>query len=135
MFSCNTIVETKNVEVLENVFPLKVESVSDKPSLNKEDVNSYDDLRRSKRQRKETSLEVIFIHILLKMNLKLFMKQFLPLMQNFGNKLLKLKWIPFLKMIHGFWLTYLKEQNQLVANEFLRKIIFLMVLLKNTKLD
>ena len=55
VLSCNTIVETKNVEFLENVFPLKVASVSDKPFLNKEDVNSYDDLRRSKRQRKETS--------------------------------------------------------------------------------
>ena len=55
VLSCNTIVETKNVEFLENVFPLKVESVSDNPCLNKEDVNSYDDLRRSKRQRKEAS--------------------------------------------------------------------------------
>jgi hypothetical protein len=54
VLSCNTIVETKNVEFLESVFPLKVESVNDNPSLNKEDVNTYDDLR-SKRQRKETS--------------------------------------------------------------------------------
>jgi len=55
VLSCNTTIETKNVKFLENVFPLKLESVSDKPYLNKEDVNSYDNLRRSRRQRKETS--------------------------------------------------------------------------------
>lgn len=55
MFSSNTIVEIKNMEFLKNVFPLKVESVVDQPSLDFANEKSWNDLRRSKRQTKETS--------------------------------------------------------------------------------
>jgi hypothetical protein len=55
VLSCNIIIETKNAEFLENIFPLKDESVVQQPSLEISSENSYNDLRRSKRQRKETS--------------------------------------------------------------------------------
>jgi len=50
----NIIVETKNVEFFEHIFPLKVSDTSEQP------IDTYSDamsegLRRSKRQRKETS--------------------------------------------------------------------------------
>jgi hypothetical protein len=55
VLSCNIIIETKNAEFLENIFPLKDESVVQQPSLEISSENSCNDLRRSKRQRKETS--------------------------------------------------------------------------------
>jgi len=50
----NTIVETKNVEFFEHIFPLKVSSTSKQPIDIASDT-MCEDLRRSKRQRKETS--------------------------------------------------------------------------------
>ena len=50
----NTIVKTKNVEFFENVFLLKVSSTSEQPIDIVSDT-MCEDLRRSKRQRKETS--------------------------------------------------------------------------------
>jgi len=54
MIEHNTILETKNVEFFEHIFPLKVNDTFEQP------INTYSDamsegLRRSKRQRKETS--------------------------------------------------------------------------------
>jgi len=50
----NTIVETKNVEFFEHIFPLKVNDIVEQPIDNNSDA-IYEGLRRSKRQRKETS--------------------------------------------------------------------------------
>jgi len=50
----NTIVETINVEFFEHIFPLKVTSTSEQP-LDIASDTMCEDLRRSKRQRKETS--------------------------------------------------------------------------------
>ena len=50
----NTIVETKNVQFFEHIFPLKVTSTSEQPIDIASDTMCKD-LRRSKRQRKETS--------------------------------------------------------------------------------
>jgi len=50
----NTIVETKNVEFFEHIFPLKSIGTSEQPIDSVSDSLS-EDVRRSKRQRKETS--------------------------------------------------------------------------------
>ena len=50
----NTIVETKNVEFFEHIFPLKV-SETPKQSIDNNSDAMCEVLRRSKRQRKETS--------------------------------------------------------------------------------
>ena len=57
----NTIVETKDAEFFENVYPLKVEYIPKRIENNvssfeqNSNEDSFEDLRRSKRQRKETS--------------------------------------------------------------------------------
>ena len=66
----NFIIETKNVEFFELIFPLKLESIPNTPTQNIPDIptenipkvltqnindNTSEGLRRSKRQRKETS--------------------------------------------------------------------------------
>ena len=59
VLDCNTIVETKNAEFFEHVFPLKIGNTSETPIDNvcENPTNSIDDLhedlRRSKRQRKK----------------------------------------------------------------------------------
>ena len=50
----NIIIETKNVEFFEHIFSLKSSCTSEQPINNTSDALS-EDLRRSKRQRKETS--------------------------------------------------------------------------------
>jgi len=50
----NTIVETKNVEFFEHSFPLKSSGTSEQPIGSVSDTMS-ENVRRSKRQRKETS--------------------------------------------------------------------------------
>jgi len=50
----NTIVETKNVEFFEHIFPLKVTSTSEQ-HIDIASDTMCENLRRSKRQRKETS--------------------------------------------------------------------------------
>ena len=50
----NIIVETKNVEFFEHIFPLKVTGTSEQP-INIASDTMCEDLKRSKRQRKETS--------------------------------------------------------------------------------
>nr|KYP36589.1 Retrovirus-related Pol polyprotein from transposon TNT 1-94 [Cajanus cajan] len=58
VIDCNTIVETKNAEFFENIFPLKssINTSSTQPSpLETSSEHMFEDLRRSKRQRKETS--------------------------------------------------------------------------------
>ena len=50
----NTIVETKNVEFFEHIFPLKSSCTSEQPIDSVSDAMS-EDIRRSKRRRKETS--------------------------------------------------------------------------------
>ena len=50
----NTIVETKNAEFFEHIFPLKSSGTSEQPIDSASDTLS-EDVRRSKRQRKETS--------------------------------------------------------------------------------
>jgi len=50
----NTIVETKNVELFEHIFPLKSGGTSEQPIYNASDATS-EDVRKSKRQRKKTS--------------------------------------------------------------------------------
>jgi len=50
----NTIVDTKNVEFFEHIFPLKSSGTSEQPIDSASDALS-EDVRRSKRQRKETS--------------------------------------------------------------------------------
>jgi len=50
----NTIVETKNVEFFEHIFPLKV-SETPEQSIDNNNYAMCEVLRRSKRQRKETS--------------------------------------------------------------------------------
>ncbi|OMO54671.1 Integrase, catalytic core [Corchorus capsularis] len=52
---CNTIVETKNAEFFEQIFPLRTDTISHAP-FHRDDLTVVnDDLRRSKRQRKESS--------------------------------------------------------------------------------
>jgi len=58
----NTIVETKNVEFFEHIFPLKVSETLERPIYTNNDA-MCEDLRRSKRQRKKTFLEMTFILI------------------------------------------------------------------------
>jgi len=50
----NTIVETKNAEFFEHIFPLKSSGTSEQPIDSASDALS-EDVRRNKRQRKETS--------------------------------------------------------------------------------
>ena len=50
----NSIIETKNAEFFKHIYPLKLEKIPNVPSQNILD-NTCEDLRRSKRQRKETS--------------------------------------------------------------------------------
>jgi len=50
----NTIVETKNVELFEHIFPLKVTGTSEQ-TIDIASDTMCEDLRRSKRQRNETS--------------------------------------------------------------------------------
>jgi len=50
----NTIVETKNVEFFEHIFPLKSSGTSEQPIDSVSDAFS-EDVRRSKKHRKETS--------------------------------------------------------------------------------
>ena len=54
VLDCNTIIETKNAEFFENIFPMKTNSVSHVPLENNFE-NSFEEIRKSKRQRKETS--------------------------------------------------------------------------------
>jgi len=55
MLDNNTIVETKNAEFFEHIFPLSVDTISP-ASLHKNVFkNSNNELRRSKKIRKETS--------------------------------------------------------------------------------
>ncbi|OMO89770.1 Integrase, catalytic core [Corchorus capsularis] len=52
---CNTIVETKNVEFFEQIFPLRTDTISHAP-FHRDDLTVVnDDLRQSKRPRKESS--------------------------------------------------------------------------------
>ena len=69
VLECNTIIETKNAEFLEHIFPLseKISHISTivddiknsydehVPTTVDDMESSYDELRRSKRQRKEVS--------------------------------------------------------------------------------
>ena len=58
---CNTIIETKNAEFFESIFPLKSDNIPSQPlnnsrnPLEDSDEHAVEELRRSKRQRKETS--------------------------------------------------------------------------------
>ena len=54
VLDCNTIIETKNAEFFEHNFPLKSENISEASTQNSLN-DSNEELRRSKRQRKETS--------------------------------------------------------------------------------
>ena len=86
----NTIVETKDVEFFEHIFPMRnpLESPSRpqviKPNLDPDEIQ---ELRRSKRVRKETNLGDDFIPFLLIMTLKHSLKLFHPLMLHFGERL------------------------------------------------
>ena len=52
VLECNTIIETKNAKFFEHIFPLSDEHVA----ITMYDMeSSHDELRRSKRQRKEVS--------------------------------------------------------------------------------
>ncbi|XP_070030752.1 uncharacterized protein [Nicotiana sylvestris] len=62
----NTIVETKNAEFFENIFPLKFEKISNAPIIPSDNISNVsiikndfgsEDLRRSKRSRKEKSFD------------------------------------------------------------------------------
>ena len=53
VLDCNTIVETKNAEFFEHIYPLKTENISHVPISKKKVKSSIEDLRRSKRQRKK----------------------------------------------------------------------------------
>ena len=80
--------ETKNVEFFEHIFPLNVSDRSEQP------IDTYSDamgkgLRRSKRQRKETSFgDDFYTYLVL-------------LMQNNGIRLLRLKLNQLRKIILG----------------------------------
>jgi len=54
IIECNTITETKNAEFFEHIYPLKSSGTSEQPIDSVSDALS-EDVRRSKRQRKETS--------------------------------------------------------------------------------
>ena len=54
MLDCNTIIEMKNAEFFEHIFPLKIDVISHVPIENIFE-NSSEELRRSKRQIQETT--------------------------------------------------------------------------------
>ncbi len=55
VLDCNTIIETKNAEFFEHIFPLKKEKISRAPTDENIPEHQVEDLRRSKRKRKESS--------------------------------------------------------------------------------
>ena len=64
VLDCNTIIETKNAEFFEHIFPLS-NKISHAPvEINKE-TTSNKELRRSKKPRKEFSMGMIFKPFLL----------------------------------------------------------------------
>jgi len=83
-----------------HIFPLKVTRTSEQ-HIDIANDTMCEDLRRSKRQRKETSYGDDFILILLEMNDYIFQKLLVFLMQNIRTRPLELKLIPLRKITLG----------------------------------
>ena len=103
VLECNIIIETKNVEFFEHIFPL-FEKISHTPIIVDDRENSYDEhvfttvddmessydeLRRSKRQRKEVSFGDDFCTYLIENEPSSYFEAIPPMTHYFGKKSLK----------------------------------------------
>ena len=105
MIECNTIMETKNAELFEDVFP-KSRASSNTVSSLEQLVETYsepisEDLRRSKRYRIEKSFRDEFYTYLIKDDTLSFQKLLVLQMQTFGSRPLVLKLTLLRRIIHG----------------------------------
>jgi len=83
---CNTIIETKNTEFFEHIFLLS-DKISHTPVETNSEITSNEELRRSKKPRKEYFfMEMIFKLFLSIMNHQIILKLYLFQMLNIGKR-------------------------------------------------
>ena len=100
IIECKIIVETKNVEFFEHIFPLKSSGTFEQPIDSVSDTLS-EDVRRSKRQRKETSFGNDFYTYLVENDPISFVEATSAPDVNIGIRPLKLSLIQLRKIIRG----------------------------------
>jgi len=118
----NTIVKTKSVEFFELIFPLKVSETLEQSTNNNNDV-MCEVLRKSKRQRKETSFGDDFYTYLVENDPTSFLEATSFPVAKLWDKAIRTKIESIQKNNTWTLVNCLKEQNPLVVSGSLRKSI------------
>jgi len=130
----NTIVERKNVKFFEHIFPLKVIGASEQPIDIASDTMCQD-LRRSKRQRKETSYRDVFYTYLVENEPIIFSEAISVPDAKHWDKAIRTEVDSIKKNNTWTLVNFLKEQNLLVVSGSSRRNILLMDRYKSIRQD